>query len=272
MVAFYKHDIAAWRGGTASLSHEQYRVYHVIVEQLMLDEGPVYIHERMLAGIANMSVRAFRIALNDLIEAGKLVRNGDQISNFRAENELKSIRNNRENAKTGGISSGNVRRKALEQTEKPNEINGSGEAPLPSDMKPKREEKTREEKTREEEKDNAHDARDGTDVPSLPGLDDPPEDLPKPRKHPWPNDAFDRFWRAYPTKIGKQAAERKFDQIRKDDRLAWDALWNGLLRYVNKRDDRPWCNPATWLHQGRWDDETTNRPTPGSNKGRYYSP
>ena len=69
MVAFYKHDIAAWRGGTASLTHEQYRVYHVLVEQMMLDEGSILVHERMLAGLSNMSTRAFRSALDDLVRS-----------------------------------------------------------------------------------------------------------------------------------------------------------------------------------------------------------
>jgi hypothetical protein len=34
-----------------------------------------------------------------------------------------------------------------------------------------------------------------------------------------------------------------------------EALMDGLARYVAKTDDRPWCNPATWLHQARWEDQ-----------------
>jgi hypothetical protein len=26
-------------------------------------------------------------------------------------------------------------------------------------------------------------------------------------------------------------------------------------RYIGKTDDRPWCNPATWLNQERWADQ-----------------
>jgi uncharacterized protein YdaU (DUF1376 family) len=140
MVAFYKHDIAAWRGGTASLSSDQYRVYHIIIEQMMIDEGPIQVHERMLAGLSNMSVRAFRKALEELISMGKLVRNVGEISNFRVENELKSIRNNRENAKTGGVSSGKSRRNDNFEDKKDNDFNEESEAPLRSGSKPKREE------------------------------------------------------------------------------------------------------------------------------------
>jgi uncharacterized protein YdaU (DUF1376 family) len=150
MVAFYKHDIASWRGGTASLSNDQYRVYHIIIEQMMIDEGPIRVHERMLAGLANMSVRAFRKSLEELISMGKLVRNSDEISNFRVENELKSIRKNRENAKTGGVSSGKTRRKDEFENENDNDFNENCEAPLRSDSKSKREDKSREDKRREE--------------------------------------------------------------------------------------------------------------------------
>jgi hypothetical protein len=29
----------------------------------------------------------------------------------------------------------------------------------------------------------------------------------------------------------------------------------GLEKYIAKTDDRPWCNPATWIHQDRWNDQ-----------------
>jgi hypothetical protein len=34
----------------------------------------------------------------------------------------------------------------------------------------------------------------------------------------------------------------------------------GLEAYVDKTDDRPWCNPATWLNEGRWDDQPAAKP------------
>jgi hypothetical protein len=37
----------------------------------------------------------------------------------------------------------------------------------------------------------------------------------------------------------------------------------GLGRYTSKRDDRPWCNPATWLNQDRWKDEPALPPLRG---------
>ena len=63
---------------------------------------------------------------------------------------------------------------------------------------------------------------------------------------------FDRFWQLYPNKVGKGAAQAAFAKASK--RIDFDTLMAGLRRYVAKTDDRPWCNPATWLNQDRWDD------------------
>jgi hypothetical protein len=64
---------------------------------------------------------------------------------------------------------------------------------------------------------------------------------------------FDQFWKAYPNRVGKGAAEKAFHKARKAASL--EVLLDGLHRYAAKRDDRPWCNPATWLNQTRWLDE-----------------
>ncbi len=103
MVSFYKHSIVDWRDGTAALSDRAYRVYHVVVEQIYLNEGPIVLHERTLAGLSNRSVRDLRIALQELIEAGKLSLDGEgRITNRRAELELVRVETNRDNAGKGG--------------------------------------------------------------------------------------------------------------------------------------------------------------------------
>lgn len=65
---------------------------------------------------------------------------------------------------------------------------------------------------------------------------------------------FNEFWLAYPHKVGKGAAETKYRVARK---VATQAeLLAGITGYKRtKRDDAPWCNPATWLNQRRWEDQ-----------------
>lgn len=69
---------------------------------------------------------------------------------------------------------------------------------------------------------------------------------------------FDQFWAAYPNKVGRRAAEKSFVAARK--RVSQADLMSGLVAYVNKSDDRPWCNPTTWLNQDRWEDRPAQRP------------
>ena len=64
--------------------------------------------------------------------------------------------------------------------------------------------------------------------------------------------AFSYFWQAYPHKVGKRAAAKAFAKAVL--RVSVPDLMEGLYRYVRKNDDRPWCNPATWLNQDRWID------------------
>lgn len=76
---------------------------------------------------------------------------------------------------------------------------------------------------------------------------------------------FDKFWAAYPKKIGKDVARKRFEQRKPDD-----ALLDQMLAAINiqKRTDQ-WVrdggqyipNPATWLSQGRWQDGHTTTPT-----------
>ena len=69
---------------------------------------------------------------------------------------------------------------------------------------------------------------------------------------------FHEFWARYPNKVGKPVAERAFVKALKV--AEWHEIRLGLALYVNKTDDRPWCNPATWLNQQRWNDLPADTP------------
>lgn len=64
---------------------------------------------------------------------------------------------------------------------------------------------------------------------------------------------FADFWSLFPNKVGKRDAEKAFAAAVKRDTL--DAILAGVRRYASKTDDRPWCNPATFLNQDRWADQ-----------------
>lgn len=69
---------------------------------------------------------------------------------------------------------------------------------------------------------------------------------------------FNQFWARYPHKVGKhgdKGARKYFERVMNGG-ANFDSIMAGLERYIaTKPADRPWCNPATWLNQGRWKDE-----------------
>lgn len=65
--------------------------------------------------------------------------------------------------------------------------------------------------------------------------------------------AFADFWAIYPHKVGKRDAEKAFASALQ--RASLEAILAGVRRYAAKTDDRPWCNPSTFLNQNRWEDE-----------------
>ncbi|MEN3212256.1 DUF1376 domain-containing protein [Methylorubrum populi] len=147
MVGFYKHDIPAWMDGTEALSDGAYRAYHVIVQLIMLNEGPIALNERGLAGRCNQTLKLFLRHLDELVQAGKLVVADGRIRNKRASQELDSVRKNRENAGKGGKISGERRKTPADfenEAAKSLENNNQDEATLHNDrsLKEKRREDT----------------------------------------------------------------------------------------------------------------------------------
>ena len=72
------------------------------------------------------------------------------------------------------------------------------------------------------------------------------------------SDQFEAFWALYPKKIGKQDAARKLAIALKstDIKTITDAVRCQMQsEQWTKEGGKYIPNPATWLHQGRWDDQ-----------------
>ena len=78
---------------------------------------------------------------------------------------------------------------------------------------------------------------------------------------------FDQFWQAYPRKIGKEGARKYWNKIGNGKRPAlFHEIQKRIIEAIKKQvaagghwrgtDGKQRIpNPATWLNQGRWDDE-----------------
>lgn len=71
------------------------------------------------------------------------------------------------------------------------------------------------------------------------------------------NDAeFDEFWKTYPRRVGKEAAKVAWSKAAKKTDAG--LILTAVRRYAedpNLPDKKFIPHPATWLNQGRWDDE-----------------
>jgi len=70
--------------------------------------------------------------------------------------------------------------------------------------------------------------------------------------------AFDQFWACYPKKVGKEAARKVWGKIKNRPPVIYitEAIQRAKETEQWKKDNGQFIpNPATWLNQGRWDDE-----------------
>lgn len=92
----------------------------------------------------------------------------------------------------------------------------------------------------------------------------PPTPKP-PKPKPLTDPSFDRFWRAYPNRKAKGAAEKSWKALKPDAELV-----ELILKAIeDQKRSKKWREeggrfipyPATWLNQKRWEDEQTTKPT-----------
>lgn len=225
MVAWFKRDIAAWMDGTEKLSHEAYRAYDVICNLIYLKGGPIELAPHGLAGRCNMSVRVASRVIEELIEAGKIVRESGKITNERAMIELGKVEKTRENKSNAGKASASSRNstdKYLKNKEPQEQL--LNDAPTDRLL-----DKTREEKKR-------------TDSVAANAAAFALE--------------FQEWYSTYPKRVGKDRAMKAYKSARK--KTSKEVLLAGARAAVKEfstREKQFIPHPATWLNDGRWDDE-----------------
>lgn len=67
---------------------------------------------------------------------------------------------------------------------------------------------------------------------------------------------FDEFWSAYPKKVGKESAKKAFQKVKEPLETLLSAIERQKCSDQWSKDNGQYIpNPATWLNQGRWEDE-----------------
>ena len=119
---------------------------------------------------------------------------------------------------------------------------------------------------RNQERNHPHTPRGGDSKPEAPKPEKP---YLGEREVMMQKQAFADFWKAYPKKVGKDAAERAWARKVKTR----DTIEAIMKAVAAQRASKEWTkddgqyipNPATWLNQGRWKDDDDSTQATGSN-------
>ena len=73
---------------------------------------------------------------------------------------------------------------------------------------------------------------------------------------------FEQFWKHYPRKVAKRAAQMAFNRLTKDEQAqAVEAIEQHVAYWKLKGTEMEFiCHATTWLNQGRWEDELDMTP------------
>jgi hypothetical protein len=241
---------SALLGAMAGLKADEGLIYITVLLRIYETGGPVHESGRTLSRRTGLTERRASAAVEWLCQAGKLARLGDGLLDSASTHaEIQWQTERRSDQSSAGKASAAKRQKTSFETkndasvktddpvegENPqqNQQNGAAAVQQPFNHL--------EEETEQKEDKLLSDAQ---------------------GRFAYPAKAFEAWYLRYPHKVGKGAAEAKFERIRKSGKVAFQDLVDGLDRYIrDKPPERDWCNPATWLHQKRWTDEPATNET-----------
>jgi hypothetical protein len=89
-------------------------------------------------------------------------------------------------------------------------------------------------------------------------LFDRPVSRPVKVRADWPVDFSEQFWRVYPRRVAKKAALAALERVRRSGEVAFSRLLAAVERYADSvagKEIQFVAHPATWLNQGRWEDD-----------------
>ena len=85
------------------------------------------------------------------------------------------------------------------------------------------------------------------------------------------DDAFSRFWAVYPKKVGKLAAQKSFAKVKTPVETLIAAVERQKQSVQWQKDGGQYIpNPATWLNQGRWEDDLEAAADAGGSRSYFY--
>lgn len=224
---FYRRDPSKALSGMIGLTLEERGVYNTVLDLLYSTWRPIEDDRLFIANWCGCAVQKLNPILNRLIETGRLITFVEGSRTYVSDEAFEAERT----AVKGTAPTRSGRAKVEEKSGQVGEKSAGVEQNLPllDTDNAGNQSVTALEKNRQEKK------------------------PPNPQGGTVTQSDFDRFWSAYPAKVGKKAAARAWSKAK--DRPPLPDVLAALDRYRRtKPADRDWCNPSTWLNEGRWDD------------------
>ncbi len=245
---FYPRD---WLESTRGLTLEQRGAYIDLICILMEMEGHLVDDDKWIAHHMHVNARKWRSMKQGLVEHQKIAIQDGQIVNDRCLKEIDALMTQRRNLADSAVKRERNKRETSvkhpgnidENSEKINENNGSDTTVVP---------------LRARVLDLDTDKEEKKEPPTVPLEGD---DAPKRRRSSVPEEypkGFEAFWEIYPRKVGKGAASKAWGRLSLEQRRrAYRALKEQRQSLRGQiRTDGNYCpHPATWINEGRFDDE-----------------
>ncbi|MCI0598722.1 MAG: YdaU family protein [Beijerinckiaceae bacterium] len=285
----------AFISGTAKLSAAECGVYIKLLATMYDSGGPIVRDDARLARLCGLPKAAFSKALGVLIEEGKINFDGQCLVNLRVKNEVTEIERRKlaaaENAKSRWQKQKGKQRKLdanpyaesmqpqcepicetdAESMLRARAIQLQSSSLRSEDTSPSLRSGETSSSLRSEDSSSSLRSEEHFSLTSVREKYAREETISSPSQNllartngasrlpPAVLSNFERFWDAWPHKVGKAAARKAFQTAA--GKTSIEEILDAIDRYVAvKPKDRPWCNPATWLNQERWLDEEATPP------------
>ena len=255
---FYWSDFFA---ATEDMSDEAAKAYIFLLGHGWIRGAKLPNDDRALARMARLSPRGWAAVKADVLTKFELCEDGSLRQARMTRDHQQVMLRAKRNSENGSIGGQVTSQKKVNEIKEPVQATAQAYTRVPKPkLKPKEDSTQTSEGTlpfETEPRQNNSPSGDGANV--LPFARPTPEPLVLTGEVPTPartaGQAFEKFWEAYPRKVGKRDALKAFQKVAKEKRTTFEKLMEGLERYKKFKPTKlDYCHPATWLNGDRWDD------------------
>ena len=221
---YYKFNIADYRKDTTHLNPIEHYIYRSLIDWYYLDEHPIPKETQLVIRRLSLGLDMVNLVENVINDFFELKEKG-YVHN-RIEVEILEFHakagKNKENGKLGGRPA-----KSSVAQDKTQSVNNKN--PIESELNLNHKPLT---------------------------INHKPLTNLKPIRANALDNGFEEFWQAYPKKVGKDAAAKSWSKVKaRIDDILPALTWQKESDQWRRNDGQFIPNPATYLNQGRWQDE-----------------